>query len=138
MADLFGVHPTLVTKIARVLDRMRAAGHPMRVCQGLRTVAMQAALYQQGRTVPGKRVTNADGVRKLSNHQAKEDGPYRGYGCAVDCCFATGDPFGEAQPWRLYGEAVRAEGLVWGGDWVRFVDRPHAELPPPITGTVQA
>jgi hypothetical protein len=37
-----------------------------------------------------------------------------------------------AYPWRLYGEAVKAVGLVWGGSWVSIKDRPHAELPPEI------
>ena len=115
---LASVHPTLAEKITRALNQMHLEGHPMRVCQGLRTTAQQQALYAQGRTAPGKIVTRADGVHVLSNHQS---------GRAVDCCFTTGEAFGEHQPWARYGELVRAEGLHWGGDWTH-PDRPHAEL----------
>lgn len=30
---------------------------------------------------------------------------------------------------EVFGPAVRAAGLVWGGDFKRFKDMPHAELP---------
>lgn len=38
----------------------------MRVCQGLRTTAQQQAAYAEGRTAPGRVVTNADGVHHKS------------------------------------------------------------------------
>ena len=30
--------------------------------------------------------------------------------------------------WAIYGEAVRAAGMCWGGDWLRHTDFPHAQL----------
>ena len=124
-----GVHPTLLTKIDHVLAAIAALGFPMRICQGVRTVDQQQALYAQGRTTPGPIVTKADGIHTLSNHQAKADG----FGHAVDCCFMT-DPFGEHQPWNAYGAMVEAMGLTWGGgaDFLKsgINDRPHAELRP--------
>lgn len=138
MADLFvGLHPALVDKVRRVLTAMSLAGHTMRVCQGVRDTAYQQALYRQGRTAPGKRVTKADGVKTRSNHQVALAGPYQGWGTAVDCCFTTGKPFGEGQPWHTYGLMAEREGLSWGGRW-RTPDRPHIELPLPIAGEVQA
>lgn len=127
MADLLdGVHPALKAKITQVLTAMAALNHPMRVCQGVRTAEQQQDLYAQGRSIPGKIVTNADGFKLRSNHQLH---PSDNYGHAVDCCFMTGEPFGETQPWSLYGAAVKAVGLNWGGSWTSFQDRPHAELP---------
>ena len=130
MTDVrLGVHPYLLTAIDRVLAAMTAFGCPMRICQGVRTVDQQHALWRQGRDLPGHIVTNADGVTVRSNHQVHPDG----LGHAVDCCFRLGDPFGEHQPWAAYGALVEAAGLRWGG---RFVltggtrDRPHAELSP--------
>lgn len=126
MSDMCdGIHPALKAKVTQVLTAMAALNHPMRVCQGVRTAAQQEALYAQGRTAPGRIVTNCDGVKRKSNHQEYPDG----YGHAVDCNFLTGDPFGETQPWSLYGAAVKAVGLIWGGSWTTFQDRPHAELP---------
>lgn len=127
MSDkLIGVHPTLVEKIQRVLQAMSILGHPMMVTDGVRTLQQQQALYAQGRTTPGKIVTQADGIRNKSNHQVKDDG----LGYAVDCAFATGDPYDGNHPWYLYGTCLAAVGLTWGGNWVKFPDRPHAELKP--------
>jgi len=124
MVKLDTIYPPLLKAVQGVLTQMAAEGHPMRICQGVRTTEEQQKLWQQGRTTPGKIITNADGVKKKSNHQVREDG----WGHAVDCCFTTGDPFGESQPWARFGELVRAAGLKWGGDWVSFKDRPHVEL----------
>ena len=130
---LEGVHPVLVEKIQRVRDAMDALGFPMFIAQGLRTLEQQQALYAKGRTASGSIVTNADGIRKRSNHQVKDDG----YGHAVDCAFRGDDPWAEEHPWAAYGACVQAVGLRWGGAWQgSLVDRPHAELPslPPSKG----
>lgn len=121
--NLENLHPDVLEKIHRVLAAMAALGFPMRICQAVRTLAEQQALYAQGRTAPGKIVTHADGIISKSNHQVQSDGK----GHAVDCCFVTGDPFGEKQPWSLYCLMVDTVGLHSG---VHFPspDRPHAEL----------
>jgi peptidoglycan L-alanyl-D-glutamate endopeptidase CwlK len=112
---LVGVHPTLVAAILSILDTL-----PMFVVCGLRTAEQQHALWLQ---VP--KVTEKDGYLRKSNHQPHLDG----LGHAVDCAWTGGEPFGLLHDWSLYGAAVKAHGLVWGGDWVGLVDRPHAELP---------
>ena len=106
---------------------METLGHPMKVIQGVRTAEQQAKLFAQGRTAPGKKVTNCDGLVKKSRHQVAADG----FGHAVDCAFVVGGKvsWDLALPWRLYGEIGKALGLVWGGDWKSLVDRPHLELP---------
>jgi peptidoglycan L-alanyl-D-glutamate endopeptidase CwlK len=128
---LNGLHPDLVKKIFLILIDMEARGLPMRVTDGTRTLAEQQYLYSLGRTRPGKRVTNADGVRSKSNHQIKVDG----YGHAVDMTFInkqTGQvwwPDGGlwTERWRRFGMVVVKHGLKWGGNWKR-PDRPHVEL----------
>lgn len=123
MTKLEGVHPALIEKVKRILHAMAELGYPMLVTDGVRTAEQQAALYAQGRTTPGKIVTYA----KVSNHQPKTDG----FGYAVDCAFLVdGKPsWDDKLPWRLYGEAAKSQGLIWGGDWKRLVDRPHIEMP---------
>ena len=120
MALLDGLHPDLFTKLTAVLVEMATLGHPMRVCQGVRTAEYQHDLWLQGRVPshPGPIVTQCDGFLKKSNHQS---------GRAVDCCFEGNDPFGEHQPWAAYGKAAKAQGLQWGGDFTH-PDRPHIEL----------
>jgi len=122
---LLGVHPALVTAITDILDAMAAAGHPMFVVMGVRTIAQQQALYALGRTKPGHIVTMKDGVIRPSNHQPKADG----YGHAVDCAFSgVVNPFADQMPWEQYGLKVEAAGLIWGGRWDHPHDSPHAEL----------
>lgn len=127
MSKLEGVHPALTDKVTRILHALAELGVPMLVTDGVRTEAQQRALYAQGRTKPGKIVTNADGVKVKSNHQPKADG----YGHAVDCCFLVdGKPSWDHKlPWRLYGEAAKALGLRWGGEFKSITDKPHVELP---------
>ena len=103
---------------------MLAQGTPMFVVQGVRTLAQQQALYAQGRTTPGRIVTYCDGLQHRSNHQ-----PHLldNLGHAVDCAFSGNSPFADSEPWQAYGDAVLAQGLVWGGHF-SLVDCPHAEL----------
>jgi peptidoglycan L-alanyl-D-glutamate endopeptidase CwlK len=125
---LKGVHPTLVEKVWRLIAALDALGFPIFVTSGVRTTEQQQALYAKGRTVPGKVVTNADGVIKKSNHQAKDDG----FGHAVDCAFMPSDvsrePFSDLHPWTAYGACAAALGLSWGGAWKSINDQPHVEL----------
>lgn len=137
MADvLAGVHPELIARLQRVYAAMEALGMPMKPTEGVRTVQRQQQLYASGRTVPGKIVTNADGLRFRSNHQVHQDG----YGHAVDAAFDGDDPYLEDDPdaalkWATYGACVRSQKLTWGGDWAGLRDRPHAELPDVTTPT---
>ena len=119
------VHPTLAAALDRIFASMAAFGHPMRVIEGVRTTARQQALWQQGRSAPGKIVTQRDGVIKLSSHQL---------GHAVDCAFVDDprtprdDTWDETKPWAVYGAMAEAEGLTWGGRWKTLHDLPHIEL----------
>jgi len=125
-SKLIGLHPKLVKAVKDVLGEMARQGHPMIVTDGLRSTATQQALYAKGRTTPGPRVTNADGIKNKSNHQAKDDG----LGYAVDCTFLhDGKPcWCEKHPWNVYGSVAKMNGLEWGGDWTSIKDRPHVEL----------
>lgn len=127
------VVPEMREKVTALLARMKTLGYPMVATDGNRTTAEQQALYAQGRTKPGRIVTKADGVKRLSNHQG---------GRAVDCTFLNDKgrayyPPVEEDPttkkvvgiWALYGREARALGLKWGGDFNSITDCPHVELP---------
>jgi len=117
--------PALATRAERLMVALHVLGLPVRVTQGRRTLADQQFLYAQGRTRPGDRVTDCDGVLKVSQHQR---------GRATDFVWktATGGVTYEG-PWELLGMAAEELGLVWGGRWPgRKIDRPHVELPAPM------
>lgn len=120
---LAGVHPTLLSHVAAILQKF-----PMFVVEGLRTVERQQALYAQGRTTPGKIVTNCDGIHSKSNHQAHTDG----FGHACDLAFIPThdcpDPFSPHWPWKEFGTYAQSIGLIWGGTF-KLVDLDHVELP---------
>jgi hypothetical protein len=91
----------------------------LRVAQGLRTKAEQDDLYAQGRTKPGKIVTNARGGQ--SNHNS---------GVAIDVYIVKCDGTIDLNK-RIPQEVVdiaKQEGFEWGGDWKKFKDYPHFEM----------
>lgn len=116
------VHPELARRVRSVISELNGQGVNVQVVQGLRTFDEQDALYAQGRTQPGKIVTNAKGG--YSNHN---------FGLAVDLCpfLSDGKPLWNAPDatWKFIGKAAERQGLEWGGRWKTFVDRPHVQLP---------
>lgn len=110
--------PALVSKVRKLIALAAADGHSLIVTQGFRSIAQQNALYAQGRTKPGKIVTNARGGQ--SNHNK---------GTAVDLAFVVnGAVTWEESLYRKLGKYSEAVGLKWGGNWKRFKDKPHVEL----------
>jgi len=110
------LEPVFGARMRTLLRVMAVAGHRMFVTSTLRTDAEQAALYAQGRTTPGKIVTHCDGVQRRSKHQD---------GLACDCAW-VGEDIRDG-PWELYAHVAEGLGLVAGGHWKGFQDRPHLE-----------
>ena len=113
------VHPELKKRVTQLIENLAGQSMDVRVVQGLRTFAEQDALYEQGRTKPGKRVTNAKGGQ--SNHN---------YGLAVDLCpFKNGNPdWNDTAGFKAIGSEAKKLGLEWGGDWTSLKDMPHVQL----------
>ena len=122
MRDITALHPELQLKIAELEILCDKAGLKIGIGECLRTVAEQDALYAQGRTKPGSRVTNARGSTYSSQHQ---------WGVAFDFyrndgrgAFYDADGF-----FTKVGKLAKSIGLGWGGDWKSPVDKPHVYLP---------
>lgn len=118
-AKLQKVHPELAKRVGQLISVLAGLGLDVRAVQGLRTIAEQEALFAQGRTRPGKRVTNARGGQ--SNHN---------YGLAVDLCpFRNGQPdWNDTRGFQIIGREAKKLGLEWGGDWATIKDMPHVQL----------
>ena len=110
-----------VRPIARALvQKASTAGITIKVISGLRTYEEQDALYAQGRTAPGNKVTNAQGG--YSNHN---------FGIAFDVgVFEGGRYLGELPKYKAVGALGTDLGLEWGGNWKTLVDEPHFQLRP--------
>lgn len=90
----------------------------------LRSMDEQAELYAQGRTKPGKRVTNAPPGSSAHNYGLALDGvPLLG---GKPVWNATGPG---ADLWKRYGELAVAAGCEWAGNWTRFREFPHVQMP---------
>lgn len=127
---LKGVHPKLVAVIELAIQRTE---QDFMVLEGVRTPERQKALYAQGRTKPGQKVT----WTRTSNHFVN---PKTGFGHAVDLV-----PFPvewSHEKLDVVSKAMFAAAaelgvpIRWGADWDRDgkprergeSDSPHFEL----------
>ena len=110
-----------VQPIARALVQKAAAnGIQIKIISGLRSYEQQDALYAQGRTAPGPKVTNARGG--YSNHN---------FGIAFDVGVFSGSSYlPESPKYKAVGVLGMDIGLEWGGNWTSVVDQPHFQLRP--------
>ena len=131
------VHPKLVEVMKAAIEN---SPFDFRITDGARTTEEQFALYQIGRSKPGRIVTNCDGKKAKSNHQIKSDG----YGHAVDIfpCgviengeyrkFTSAEGYDEKKL-KLIADHILAVAksknvnIEWGGNW-KMNDTPHFEL----------
>lgn len=102
----------------------------VRVTSGMRTYAQQSALYAQGRSRPGKIVTNA-----------KAGGSLHNFGCAIDVSvFQGGKYVGTAAPYKALAAVVlsvlrKDQPVEFGGEWQSIKDYPHYQLTGPARGS---
>lgn len=106
--------PLVERKSVELIRLCKEAGMPIRITEGYRSLERQAQLYAQGRTAPGKIVTNAKPGESI--HQ---------YGCAFDVVFTQTGYEGD---WNKLGQIGKMLGFTWGGDFKSIKDRPHFEL----------
>ena len=131
------VHPKLVEVMKAAIEN---SPFDFRITDGARTAEEQFALYQLGRTKPGRKVTNCDGYKSKSNHQIKADG----FGHAVDifpCGIVengvyrkfTADEGYDDKKLKIISEHIlkiakeKEVNIEWGGNW-KMHDTPHFEI----------
>lgn len=122
MRDVTQLHPLLQQKLKQLKSECEKAGLKIGISECLRSAREQDDLYAQGRTKPGRIVTNAKGSNYSSMHQ---------WGVAFD--FYRNDGKGAYNNSGKFFERVGAIGkklgLEWGGDWKSIKDMPHFQLP---------
>lgn len=109
--------PPAKARVQSFLEAAKAAGIDLLVTSTYRDNESQNALYAQGRTKPGKIVTNAKAGQSWHN-----------YRCAVDVVpIVAGKPRWDVKDevWQQVGKLGKAAGLEWAGDWKRFKEYPH-------------
>ena len=127
-ARLASICPELAIRVRKMAEMLAEEKIVIMVTQGLRTWDEQDRLYQQGRTAPGKIVTNAPAGSS-----------YHNYGLAVDVCPDDPTLAGFQLDWNLNHPAWKrivsigeSLGLVSGSEWRTFPDWPHFQLTGPF------
>jgi len=106
--------------MAAAVPAMAAYGLLVRITSGRRTYAEQDALYAQGRTAPGPKVTNAPSGYGWHN-----------FGACFDFTLfdVSGRPIWDSPHYRECAEIARSQGMDAGAFWATFPDEPHIQLP---------
>ena len=115
--DLNELLPQVKTKVNAFIESCKQAGIDILVTSTYRDNESQAALYAQGRTAPGKIVTNAGPGDSFQNHR-----------CAIDVVpLVNGKPDwdGSHPVWAEIGRLGVENGLEWAGNWVHFKELAH-------------
>jgi peptidoglycan L-alanyl-D-glutamate endopeptidase CwlK len=130
-ARLQTVHPNLSYRVSQLAAIL---GFDLEVSRAFATWAEQDALYEIGRSLPGKIVTDAKGGYSAHN-----------FGYAVDVFPEDIEP---GQPdwdlshpaWKKILALAPSRGLAEGAQWCKFKDSPHLyldELPPSPTDAMR-
>lgn len=122
------LHPAIRDRAVRLRSAMFMIGTPVLITSTYRSNEDQAYLYAQGRTRPGRVVTNAKPGTSAHNVMIG-DTPAA---LAFDICFGTPRRGSTTRfskvtwdgPWHLVAAIAKHMGLAWGGDWQK-PDRPH-------------
>jgi peptidoglycan L-alanyl-D-glutamate endopeptidase CwlK len=130
------LHPKVREEVVTLINKAESLfpqNMAIRIVQGLRTIDEQNALYAQGRTKPGKVVTNAPGGKS-----------YHNYGLAIDFAilkdkdnngtyetlsWETAEDFDRdgVKDWLEVVKVFKDAGWKWGGDFLSIKDNPHFE-----------
>lgn len=134
--SLYDLEPSFARLVGEWLRLCSSQGVAVLVYCTARSASYQDELYAQGRTTPGRVVTNARGGQSAHN-----------YGLAIDAAPWTWDskaPFDvhnrklDWSPfdgkildpaWRVMVDSAVTVGLEWAGDWVHFKEYVHFQHP---------
>lgn len=110
-------------KALNLIHECKSIGIDLLITSTYRDADAQNALYAQGRTAPGKIVTNARAGQSFHNFRVAFDVvPLRGGKPVWGASGADGDL------WGAVGKLGEAQGLEWAGRWTRFRELPHFQF----------
>ena len=124
------LHPTVRDRIAVFIAAAKSLAAPrkldVRVISGFRSYAEQDEIFAQGRTRPGRIVSNARAGHSTHN-----------FGIAVDIGIFQGKEYlGDHPLYDELGPLGESLGLEWGGRWKKIKDTPHYQFRPAWAGSL--
>jgi peptidoglycan L-alanyl-D-glutamate endopeptidase CwlK len=112
------LHPKVAAFCQDFINRAAAQGIDILITSTYRDKESQDALYAQGRTAPGKIVTNARGGQSWHNWRVAFDFVPLKNGKAQ---------WADTALFTQCGELAEACGLEWAGRWVKFKELAHCQ-----------
>lgn len=129
------LHPYIAGRLQKILIDVSAKlpdGYSAKLVSAHRTPDDQFKLFKQGRIFSngswvktGPVVTYLDGFVKCSRHNNL---PCTAFDTGI---FKNDIYLGESPLYKHVKEGIKS-GLDWGGNWNRFKDQPHLEIPPSL------
>ena len=114
--DINQLHPKVKELAEKLLQEAKKQGLNVKIIDTYRSPERQDYLYAQGRTRPGKIVTNATGRDMTSYHNWR---------LAFDCIQNKKGAEYDSAFLNKLGKIGQSIGLEWGGGWSGFKDAPH-------------
>lgn len=114
------VQPLALEFIAKANQYLNPKGFSVKIISTLRNNEEQQALYNQGRTTSGRKVTNARPGYSTHN-----------FGVGFDVGIFKDKLYNPPEADKYYSEIApiaKRLGLEWGGDWISIKDRPHYQF----------
>jgi peptidoglycan LD-endopeptidase CwlK len=125
------LYPHFAEQLRYFESRLAAAKLSFYLFMALRTIECQDELYSQGRSLPGKIVTNARGGDSLHNYGLAADYVLDGSPekPGIQWSWDTRADFNAdgRNDWMQLGEIAESCGMEWGGHWKRLPDLPHVQ-----------
>ncbi len=112
--DINELTPLAQTACRLFMAKCREAGLDIFITETYRPQSRQNELWEQGRTKPGKIVTDTMHSRHTSR---------RAWDIACN-----GPIMYDIDTLNKAGAIARSLGITWGGDWIKPVDKPHFEI----------
>ena len=111
--------PEVATLCRAFIAKCREQGIELIITSTFRDVEAQDAIFAQGRTKPGRKITNCKGGNSMHNYRVAFD---------FVPLNAKGAPeWNDRDLWAKCGKVARDRKIEWGGDWETFVDAPHCQ-----------
>ena len=127
--NLEDLHPDLKPLCEQWLAKCQQQSIGAFVTQTYRSVAEQDAMYAQGRTAPGKIVTNARGGHSAHNFAMPDGTPAaKAFDFAIK---STGNELNwnvNSPEWKAAIAIGQDLNMVWGGSWKSIKDYDHFQL----------
>ena len=116
IADL---HPKVQPLCLKFISQCKDAGVDILITSTYRDFESQDALYAQGRTAAGRKVTNAKAGQSFHNYRVAFDFVPIINGKAQ---------WNDLDRIKLCGSIAKQCGLEWAGDWVKFRELLHCQF----------